>query len=77
MGEIPQSLADLTFLAFLNLSQNHLVGRIPQGKQFNTFEGNPKLCGLPLPEKCEHPHEPQLEADVDTESGFTWREERI
>ncbi|XP_024986313.1 receptor-like protein 6 [Cynara cardunculus var. scolymus] len=77
-GEIPQSLAALTFLGFLNLSQNRLMGRIPEGKQFNTFEGNsfggnPQLCGLPLPEKCERPHEPQLETDGDTESEFTWR----
>ncbi|XP_071707288.1 receptor-like protein 6 [Rutidosis leptorrhynchoides] len=77
-GEIPQSLADLTFLAFLNVSQNHLVGRIPTGKQFNTFGsnsfgGNPNLCGLPLPQKCnENPQPPQLGGDEDEEeNGFT------
>ncbi|PHT99184.1 hypothetical protein BC332_31791 [Capsicum chinense] len=52
-GEIPQQLASLTFLAVLNLSQNHLVGYITKGKQFNTFEnssyqGNDGLRGLPL-----------------------------
>ncbi|KAF5771089.1 putative leucine-rich repeat-containing, plant-type, leucine-rich repeat domain superfamily [Helianthus annuus] len=82
IGEIPQSLSDLTSLGFLNLSQNHLVGRIPQGKQFNTFEGdsfggNPKLCGLPLPQKCfEHPQQPQHEGDgdgEDEENEFTWK----
>ncbi|XP_076943813.1 receptor-like protein Cf-9 [Bidens hawaiensis] len=80
-GEIPQTLADLTFLGFLNLSQNDLVGRIPLRKQFNTFqgdsfEGNPNLCGLPLPKNCsEPPREPQLEVDGDEEeeSGFTWK----
>ncbi|XP_071726867.1 receptor-like protein Cf-9 homolog [Rutidosis leptorrhynchoides] len=77
-GEIPQSLADLTFLAFLNLSQNHLVGRIPKGSQFstfegNSFEGNEKLCGLPLPKKCEGSLKPQIKADGDEESGFTWK----
>ncbi|XP_071726870.1 receptor-like protein Cf-9 homolog [Rutidosis leptorrhynchoides] len=77
-GEIPRSLADLTFLEFLNLSQNHLVGCIPQGSQFNTFEwnsfeGNEKLCGLPLPKKCEGPIKPRIEADEDEESGFTWK----
>ncbi|CAI9273740.1 unnamed protein product [Lactuca saligna] len=78
-GEIPQSLAHLTFLGFLNLSQNHLVGSIPSGTQLGTFEasfgGNPKLCGLPLPTKCEHRQETQLEidGDGDGESGFTWR----
>ncbi|XP_076957752.1 receptor-like protein Cf-9 homolog [Bidens hawaiensis] len=82
--EIPQTLADLTFLGFLNLSQNDLVGPIPQRKQCNTFqgdsfEGNPKLCGLPLPKKCsERPQEPQLEGDGDgngdaEESEFTWK----
>ncbi|KVI07913.1 Leucine-rich repeat-containing protein [Cynara cardunculus var. scolymus] len=76
-GEIPKSLADLRFLEFLNLSQNHLAGRIPIGKQFNTFEensfgGNPRLCGLPLPEKCEHPYKPPVKVDGDPESEFTW-----
>nr|XP_043611922.1 receptor-like protein 36 [Erigeron canadensis] len=78
-GKIPQSLVDLTFLGFLNLSQNHLVGLIPVGKQFNTFqensfEGNPNLCGLPLPKKCNG--YPQLEGDGDGDgekSGFTWK----
>ena len=50
-------LADLTFLAVLNLSFNKLVGRIPQGKQFatfseNSYEGNRGLCGDPLNKKC-------------------------
>ncbi|XP_076911926.1 receptor-like protein Cf-9 [Bidens hawaiensis] len=79
-GEIPQSLVDVTSLEFLNLSQNHLMGHIPQGNQFNTFEGNsfggnPKLCGFPLPKNCsERLHEPQLEGDGDEdESGFAWK----
>lgn len=80
-GEIPQSLADLTFLGVLNLSQNHLEGRIPNGNQFNTFQvdsfgGNPKLCGLPLPKRCSEPiKEPQVEGDEDDDedSGFTWK----
>ncbi|XP_076957757.1 receptor-like protein Cf-9 [Bidens hawaiensis] len=83
-GGIPQSLAELTFLGFLNLSQNHLVGRIPQGKQFSTFSGNsfggnPKLCGLPLSNKCsEHLQEGQLDGDgdvyeYDEGSGFIWK----
>ncbi|KAL7614269.1 hypothetical protein Lser_V15G08982 [Lactuca serriola] len=79
-GEIPRSLAGLTFLAFLNLSHNHLVGHIPTGTQFTTFTassfgGNPELCGIPLPNKCEHPLTPQLQVngDGDEESGFTWR----
>ncbi|KAM3324837.1 hypothetical protein P3S67_005989 [Capsicum chacoense] len=56
-GEIPQQLASLTFLAVLNLSHNHLVGCIPKGKQFDTFEnssyqGNDGLRGLPLSKDC-------------------------
>ncbi|KAH0780547.1 hypothetical protein KY290_000145 [Solanum tuberosum] len=55
--EIPQQLASLTFLAVLNLSHNHLVGCIPKGKQFDTFENssyqaNDGLRGLPLSKHC-------------------------
>ncbi|GJY76524.1 leucine-rich repeat-containing protein [Tanacetum coccineum] len=79
-GDIPENLAKITTLAVLNLSQNDLMGRIPNGPQFSTFEGNsfggnPKLCGTPLPKKCSEPsHEPQLESDEGDagESGFTW-----
>ncbi|XP_049410719.1 receptor-like protein 9DC1 [Solanum stenotomum] len=57
-GKIPQELARMNFLTFLNVSQNHLVGPIPHGLQFNTFEndsygGNLDLCGPPLSKKCE------------------------
>ena len=57
-GEIPQQLEQLGFLETFNVSHNNLVGRIPQGKQFSTFdassfEGNPALCGDPLVKKCE------------------------
>ncbi|OWM84573.1 hypothetical protein CDL15_Pgr008306 [Punica granatum] len=55
-GEIPRGLADLTMLSWLNLSNNHLEGLIPQGRQFDTFnhpfDGNPRLCGYPLPKAC-------------------------
>ncbi|XP_059670807.1 receptor-like protein EIX2 [Cornus florida] len=57
-GPIPQSLSSLTLLAHLNLSHNNLVGKIPTGNQLQTlddssiYEGNPLLCGLPLPTKC-------------------------
>ncbi|KAH7677929.1 Non-specific serine/threonine protein kinase protein [Dioscorea alata] len=54
---ILSSLTFLYFLAFLNLSNNNLVGRIPQSNQFSTFsnssfEGNPGLCGNPLSRDC-------------------------
>ncbi|XP_074359336.1 uncharacterized protein LOC141698529 [Apium graveolens] len=57
-GVIPQQLAaQLTFLAFFNVSCNLLSGRIPQGPQFRTFDSssfisNSRLCGFPLPNNC-------------------------
>ncbi|KAI5344414.1 hypothetical protein L3X38_012291 [Prunus dulcis] len=56
-GRIPSSLASLTFLRKFNVSYNNLGGPIPTSTQiqtFNTsaFEGNLKLCGAPLPNKC-------------------------
>ncbi|KAK9293262.1 hypothetical protein L1049_021253 [Liquidambar formosana] len=57
-GPIPQSISALTSLAHFKLSHNNLVGRIPTGNQLQTlndssiYEGNPLLCGLPLPTKC-------------------------
>uniref|UniRef100_A0A6N2L3K8 Leucine-rich repeat-containing N-terminal plant-type domain-containing protein n=1 Tax=Salix viminalis TaxID=40686 RepID=A0A6N2L3K8_SALVM len=64
-GKIPESLGklksliqlNLHTLIVLNLSYNQLEGSIPQGKQFDTFEhdsyeGNLRLCGLPLKVKC-------------------------
>ena len=56
-GEIPQQLASLTFLSFLNLSDNMLSGSIPTGTQLqsfskDSFDGNTGLCGLPLPISC-------------------------
>ncbi|WMV07111.1 hypothetical protein MTR67_000496 [Solanum verrucosum] len=55
--EIPQQLASLKSLEVLNISHNHLVGCIPKGKQFDTFEnssyqGNDGLHGLPLSKDC-------------------------
>ncbi|KAL4626224.1 hypothetical protein ACB092_05G080600 [Castanea dentata] len=57
-GPIPGSLSSLTSLVHLNLSFNNLTGRIPSGSQLQTlidatiYEGNPLLCGSPLPTKC-------------------------
>ncbi|XP_006367796.1 receptor-like protein 12 isoform X1 [Solanum tuberosum] len=54
---IGNQLASLKSLEVLNLSHNHLVGCIPKGKQFDTFEnssyqGNDGLRGLPLSKDC-------------------------
>ncbi|CAO2821098.1 unnamed protein product [Amaranthus hypochondriacus] len=61
-GEIPDSLANLNFLSILDLSYNHLFGEIPagtllQGFDASAYEGNPNLCGMPLP-KCPWDHPP-------------------
>ena len=64
-GKIPMQLADgLIFLSVLNLSFNQLEGQIPFIKQFATFsetsfEGNEKLCGIPLKSHCTY-EEPRL-----------------
>ncbi|KAM3302039.1 hypothetical protein P3S67_016541 [Capsicum chacoense] len=63
MAPSHQALASLTLLTHLNLSHNHLSGRIPTANQFNTFNdpsiymGNPGLCGTPLPNKCKDDEE--------------------
>ncbi|KAK4419827.1 hypothetical protein Salat_2395600 [Sesamum alatum] len=59
MGKIPKELTRLTFLSFLNLSNNQLVGPIPSGPQFQTsspdsFKGNTGLCGFPLNISCSN-----------------------
>ncbi|XVE63379.1 hypothetical protein DITRI_Ditri07aG0015500 [Diplodiscus trichospermus] len=56
---------NLTFLEVLNLSKNNLVGPIPHGNQFDTFDndsysGNLGLCGLPLSRQCGNPEGPKL-----------------
>uniref|UniRef100_A0A6N2L0Z9 non-specific serine/threonine protein kinase n=1 Tax=Salix viminalis TaxID=40686 RepID=A0A6N2L0Z9_SALVM len=84
VGRIPQQLVDLTYLEVLNLSYNLLEGSIPQGKQFDTFEhgsyeGNLRLCGLPLKVKCnngEGQQPPPSNFDKEDsmfEEGFGWK----
>ncbi|XP_062172918.1 receptor-like protein 2 [Alnus glutinosa] len=57
-GEIPPSLTRLHFLSHFSVANNNLYGRIPSGTQLQTFnasayEGNPGLCGSPLPpDRC-------------------------
>ncbi|KAM2156710.1 hypothetical protein ACFX1R_042364 [Malus domestica] len=64
-GRIPQQLVQLNFLSSFNVSHNNLTGAIPQGTQLSSlnvtaYEGNPGLCGDPLPKKCGNPKAPEL-----------------
>ncbi|GAU42415.1 hypothetical protein TSUD_324700 [Trifolium subterraneum] len=79
IGVIPTELTNLNSLEVLDLSNNHLVGEIPQGRQFNTFsnesyEGNLRLCGFPLTEKCgpepEQHHSPPSTNNIWSEEEF-------
>jgi Leucine-rich repeat (LRR) protein len=58
-GEIPASLSSLNFLSHFSVANNNLHGLIPSGTQLQSFdvfayEGNPRLCGPPLPHECAH-----------------------
>ncbi|CAN1834938.1 Receptor-like protein 6 [Linum perenne] len=71
-GNIPPQLTKLTFMAKLNLSHNLLTGEIPRGFQFEIFEpdsyeGNPGLCGKPLPKSCYNVKSPPLSNKPDDE----------
>ncbi|TQD91971.1 hypothetical protein C1H46_022487 [Malus baccata] len=57
-GEIPASLSSLNFLSNCSVAYNNLQGQIPLGTQLQSFdatafEGNPGLCGSPLPNQCQ------------------------
>ncbi|TKY45184.1 Brassinosteroid LRR receptor kinase [Spatholobus suberectus] len=60
-GELPPTISNLSFLNKLDLSYNHLKGKIPTGTQIQSFEasnfvGN-NLCGPPLPINCSSNHQ--------------------
>lgn len=59
-GEIPSSISDLTFLGWLNFSNNNFSGIAPRSHQLDTlyiadpfiYYANPLPCGDPLPNRC-------------------------
>ncbi|MED6112503.1 hypothetical protein PIB30_062319 [Stylosanthes scabra] len=59
-GDIPPQLTELNSVAVFSVAHNNLSGATPEMKgQFSTFdgssyEGNPFLCGPPLPTSCNH-----------------------
>ncbi|PRQ58174.1 putative leucine-rich repeat domain, L domain-containing protein [Rosa chinensis] len=77
-GTIPQLLAALTFLKSFNASYNDFEGQIPIGTQLQSFsasafEGNPKLCGAPLPNHCL----PINDNDADKNSQYMESEQKF
>ncbi|CAN6561041.1 unnamed protein product [Malus baccata var. baccata] len=77
-GKIPSSLASLNFLALLNVSSNNLEGPIPKSTQLQSFEasafeGNPELCGAPLPNECRiDAHDKNNRDDEDDGHQLPW-----
>ncbi|KAJ0679925.1 putative leucine-rich repeat domain superfamily [Helianthus annuus] len=79
-GEIPSSLASLNFLSSFSVAYNNLQGPVPTGGQFYTFpyqsyQGNPWLCGPPTLNFCikqsQHPPSPSRhEKDLNMEVIF-------
>ncbi|KAL6203950.1 hypothetical protein ACLB2K_021220 [Fragaria x ananassa] len=81
-GNIPAAVTGLHFLSKFNVSYNNLEGPIPSSTQLQSFdasafEGNLKLCGDPLPNKCkrikgtDEPDMNNTDADM-KEQKFPW-----
>ncbi|KAK2640155.1 hypothetical protein Ddye_027950 [Dipteronia dyeriana] len=65
-GKIPHQLAELYTLEVFSVAYNNLSGRtlglVAQFSTFNasSYDGNPLLCGLPLPRSCDAIESPTL-----------------
>ncbi|CAN6561063.1 unnamed protein product [Malus baccata var. baccata] len=77
-GKIPSSMVSLNFLKSFDVSYNNLEGPIPTSTQLQSFEasafeGNPKLCGAPLPNECRiDAHDKNNRDDEDDGHQLPW-----
>ncbi|CDY20813.1 BnaC07g06620D [Brassica napus] len=75
-GHIPSSLANLTALESLDLSQNKLSGTQFQRQNCSAYEGNPGLYGPSLKDICGVIHAPTSlpvsEEEDEEEEGLSW-----
>ncbi|TXG61909.1 hypothetical protein EZV62_013272 [Acer yangbiense] len=76
-GKIPLQIIELYNLAVFSVAYNNLSGKTPEMiNQFGTFEessyqGNPLLCGLPLPKSCGPPPlAPKAVTDIEEDNSF-------
>ncbi|XP_022853865.1 LRR receptor-like serine/threonine-protein kinase GSO1 [Olea europaea var. sylvestris] len=72
-GRIPTGMIKLYNLAVFNVAHNNLTGMIPAKFQFGTFDegsyqGNPYLCGHPLPVDCTSTGSTSVLPSADDES---------
>ncbi|KAB1208291.1 Tyrosine-sulfated glycopeptide receptor 1 [Morella rubra] len=79
-GIIPASLSSLHFLSRFSVTNNNLHGPIPSGTQLQSFDasayqGNPGLCGAPLPRECQQIVNSEEDKDIQDEedgSSIPW-----